>query len=71
MGFLDYYSYLFTFLVSLKMLILLAVELWMERAVRLVLMLMEVIVIDPTEGAGAEGLGYTWDLGLQMDWQRA
>lgn len=53
------------------MLILLAVELWIERAVRLVLMLMEVIVIDPTEGAGAEGLGYTWDLGLQMDWQRA
>lgn len=53
------------------MLILLAVELWIERAVRLVLMLMEVIVIDPTEGAGAEGSGYTWNLGLHMDWQRA
>lgn len=34
LGFLDHYSYLFTFFVSLKMLILLAVELWIERAVK-------------------------------------
>lgn len=50
--FLDHYGYFYLFLVFLETSIFLAVAYWTERAVRLVLMLVEVLVTDPTDGRG-------------------